>query len=143
MQKLAIALLVSALAVTSLPASAVDLPDYGSKNFNASDDTPTHFANENVPVSARTADTTERDWSVVDAMAPARPAGSRRWARRGSHQARYSFAHGSGRHFLHAASSGARFVPVHAPASSGRATTARHGKFGGRHASAVAGTAMM
>ena len=65
--------LAAALAVASSSALAVDLPDYGSKNFDPSGDTPTYFANEAVPVAARTADTTERDWSVVDAVAPERP----------------------------------------------------------------------
>jgi hypothetical protein len=95
---LKIALLASVLVLASSPVFAVDLPDYGSKNFSPSDDTPTYFANENEAVSARTADTTERDWSAVDAMAPTRPAGSARTAHRTIGHGRYAPAHGSGRH---------------------------------------------
>jgi hypothetical protein len=74
MLKLTITYLAGALSFACLPALAVDLPDYGSKNFSPSDETPSYFANEAAPVSARTADTTQGDWSAVDEMAPARPA---------------------------------------------------------------------
>jgi hypothetical protein len=99
MLKLTIILLAGALAVAAVPARAVDLPDYGSKNFNPSGDTPSYFANESAPVSTRTADTTPRDWSAVDEMAPARPAfeGARSAHNSGRH-GRYAFAPGSGRH---------------------------------------------
>jgi hypothetical protein len=80
--KLTIAFFASAPAFGSSPAFAADLPDYGSKNFSPPDDTPAHFANEDLPVSARTADTIERDWSAVDAMAPTRPAKPYRSAHR-------------------------------------------------------------
>src|SRR5580692_6972898 len=81
MLKLTITFLAGALAYACLPALAVELPDYGSKNFSPSGDTPSYFANEAAPVSARTADTTQGDWSAVDEMArhgrhpkaPARP----------------------------------------------------------------------
>jgi hypothetical protein len=69
-----IASFASALAPASSLAFAADLSDYGSKNFNPPDGTPAYFANEDLPMSARTADTTERDWSAVEAMAPTRPA---------------------------------------------------------------------
>src|SRR5919198_3108473 len=74
MNRLIIALLAGALAFAGLPASALELPDYGSKNFSPPSDTTSHFANESEPVSARTADTTENDWSAVDAIAPQRSA---------------------------------------------------------------------
>ncbi len=64
------AVLAGALALASLPALALDLPDSGSKNFSPGNDTPTHFANETVPVSARTADTTASDFSAEEAAAP-------------------------------------------------------------------------
>jgi hypothetical protein len=67
---LAIAFLASALALAGVPASGLELPDYGSKNFSPSGDTPAYFTNEAAPVAARTADTTANDWSAVDAEAP-------------------------------------------------------------------------
>jgi hypothetical protein len=72
--KLTITFLAGALALAGPPAFAGDLPDSGSKNFDPPGDTPSYFSNETAPVSARTADTTERDWSAVDALAPDRPA---------------------------------------------------------------------
>lgn len=144
MPKHTIAFLAGALIVASWPALAVDLPDYGSKNFSPSGDTPAYLANENVPVSARTADTTERDWSAVDAIAPERPVGSHgrsAHSRTGRH-GRYAFSHGSGGH-VHATHSGwAAIRPsVHvsernrsAPAGAAKATSVKHGKQGARHA---------
>jgi hypothetical protein len=67
---LAIAFLAGALALAGVPASGLELPDYGSKNFSPSGDTPAYFTNEATPVAARTADTTANDWSAVDAKAP-------------------------------------------------------------------------
>jgi len=74
LNKLKITFLAGALALVGLPAFAFDLPDSGSKNFSPSGDTPSYFNNETAPLSARTADTTERDWSAVDALAPERQA---------------------------------------------------------------------
>ena len=142
--KLTIAFFASALAFASSPGLAVDLPDSGSKNFSPSDGTPTYFANENVSVSARTADTSERDWSAVDAIAPARPLGHSRWAHRAAgRHGRYAFAHGSGRHTTSSAagrSYGTRSFSVryHAvPVGAGKTMSAKHGRLGGRHASAA------
>ena len=132
--KLTIAFFASALAFASAPGLAGDLPDYGSKNFSPSGDTPTYFANEDVSVSARTADTTERDWSVVDEMAPGRPAGRSRSAyRSGARHGRYVSVHGFGRRSTAgSAAYGTRGVPIryHAAPSG-----AKHGKAGARHAS--------
>src|ERR1700758_358022 len=100
MLKLTITFLAGALAFACLPALAVELPDYGSKNFSPSDDTPSYFANETAPVSARTADTTPRDWSEVDEIAPVRPRfEGTRWAyiHSGRH-GRYGGGQRSGRH---------------------------------------------
>ena len=138
--KLTIAIFASALAFASLPAFAGDLPDYGSKNFSPSEDTPTHFANEDLPVSARTADATERDWSAVDAMATAPPPGSSRSAHRSAgRHGRYVFAHGPGRHAgLSGSAYGTRSLSVryHAtPAGATKTLSAKHGKPGARHAS--------
>jgi hypothetical protein len=151
MLKLTIVLLAGALAITAVPALAVDLPDYGSKNFSPSGDTPSYFANEAAPVSARTADTTERDWSAVDEMAPARPFESTRSARAHSgRHGRYAIAQRSGQHA--GASSGGRAHAARIPsafggktASTGNSaansarTTAKHGKPGARHANAGVG----
>lgn len=144
MSKLTIAFFASVLAFASLPVFAADLPDYGSKNFTPSDETPAHFANEDLPVSARTADTTERDWSAVDAMAPARPVGFARSAHRGSgRHGRYAAAHWSGRYTAAAPvgrSYQARSLPVRyhsATAGAGKAVSAKHGRSGARHASAA------
>jgi hypothetical protein len=99
MLKLTITFLAGALVFVSVPALAVDLPDYGSKNFSPSGDTPTYFANESAPVAARTADTTERDWSAVDAMTPTMPAAPGRSAhRRSAGHGKYHATHGSGRY---------------------------------------------
>src|ERR1700730_8463507 len=68
--RLMTAVLIGAFGLASLPALALDLPDSGSKNFSPGNDTPTHFANESVPVSARTADTTATDFSAEEAAAP-------------------------------------------------------------------------
>jgi hypothetical protein len=126
MLKLTITLLAGALAFACLPAFAVELPDYGSKNFSPSGDTPSYFANEAAPVSARTADTTQGDWSAVDEMAPARPAfeGTRSAHGHRARHGRYAIAQTSGRHG--AARYGGKAV---------RATSAKHGKPGARHAS--------
>src|SRR5215469_13839205 len=97
MLKLTITVLAGVAAFAYVPAFAVDLPDYGSKNFSPSGDTPSYFANESAPVSARTADTTERDWSAVDEMAPTRSFEGARSANshRGRH-GRYAVAARSG-----------------------------------------------
>jgi hypothetical protein len=145
MSKLTIAFFASVLAIASAPAFAADLPDYGSKNFSAPDDTPTHFVNEDLPVSARTADATERDWSAVDAIAPDRPARSA--YRSAGRYGRYGFAHGSVRHTTNGSAArahGTKTWSVHysaastRPAGAARTMTAKHGKPGARHASAAA-----
>ena len=126
MLKLTITFLAGALSFACLPALAVELPDYGSKNFSPSDDTPSYFANEAAPVSARTADATPRDWSAVDEMAPARPSfeGTRSaHGHRGRH-GRYAVVQTSGRHS--AGRYGGKAV---------RTTSAKHGKASARHAS--------
>lgn len=160
MLKLMTAFLAGALALAGFPALAVDLPDTGSKNFNPSDFTPAYFANETAPVSARTADTTERDWSAVDAAAPARPAPERAGAahrHRGGH-GKYAAVQRSGR-YAGGKSAGAtpRAAVVHtarqtrnmsrapvrianarsAPAGAVKPTSGKHGKPGARHAGAA------
>ena len=93
MLKFTMTFLAGGLVFACLPALAIELPDYGSKNFSPSGDTPSYFANESAPVSARTADTTERDWSVVDEMAPARRYESARSGHsRGGRHGRYVIA---------------------------------------------------
>ena len=126
MLKLTITFLSGALAFACVPALAVELPDYGSKNFSPSDDTPSYFANESTPVSARTADTTQSDWSAVDELAPSRQAfeGARSaHGHRGRH-GRYAVAQPSGRHG--AVRYGGKVVGT---------TSAKHGKPSARHAS--------
>src|ERR1700746_4114676 len=100
MLKLTITFIAGALAFACLPALAVELPDYGSKNFSPSGDTPSYFANEAAPGSARTADTTQGDWSAVDEMAPARPAfeGTRSVHGPRARHGRYAVVQTSGRH---------------------------------------------
>ena len=139
MLKLTITLLAGALAFACLPAFAVDLPDYGSKNFSPSGDTPSYFANEAAPVSARTADTTQSDWSAVDEMAPARPTfeGTRSAHTHSRAHGRYAVAQRSGRY-----SSSRSAGRAHSPHSAGpgdaravRTTSTKHGRPGARHAS--------
>ena len=126
MLKLTITFLAGALTFACLPALAVELPDYGSKNFSPSGDTPSYFANEAAPVSARIADTTQSDWSAVDEMAPARPAfeGTRSAHTHSRGHGRYATAQRSGRHG--AGRYGGKAV---------RTTGAKHGKPSARHAS--------
>jgi hypothetical protein len=147
MPKLTITFLAGALAFASLPALAVDLPDYGSKNFSPSGDTPTYFTNESAPVAARTADTSERDWSAVDAMAPAMPVGpSRSTHRSNGGRGKYHAAHGSGRygagrlsgyahssHFVGARSS----VGANSHRSVSGSPAGKHGKSSAWHAGAA------
>src|SRR5947209_9745362 len=137
--KLKITFLAGALAFACLPALAVELPDYGSKNFSPSGDTPSYFANETTPVSARTADTTQSDWSAVDEMAPARPIfeGTRSAHTHSRGHGRYAVAQRSGRH-----SSGRSAGRAHSPHSVGagdgravRTTSTKHGRPSARHAS--------
>src|ERR1700739_4604864 len=137
--KLTITFLAGGLALACLPGLAVELPDYGSKNFSPSGDTPSYFANEAAPVSARTADTTQGDWSAVDEIAPARSAseGARSAYTHSKGPGRYAVAQKSGRH----AAGGAHSARV-AGAGGGnaaRTTSAKHGKLSGRHASAGGG----
>ena len=124
MLKLTITFFAGALSFACLPALAVELPDYGSKNFSPSDETPSYFANETAPVSARIADTTQSDWSAVDEMAPARPAfeGTRSAYTHSRGHGRYANGQRPGRH------------------AAGRSHSARvagggGGKAGARHAS--------
>jgi hypothetical protein len=129
MLKLTITFLAGALSFACLPALAVELPDYGSKNFSPSGDTPSYFANEAAPVSARTADTTQGDWSAVDEMAPARPAfeGARSARGHRGRHGRYAVAQTSSRHG--AGRYGGKAV---------RTIGAKHGKPSTRHASSGA-----
>jgi hypothetical protein len=137
--KLTIAFFAGVLVLASPPVFAVDLPDYGSKNFSPSGDTPTYFANENESVSARTADATERDWSAVDAIAPARPAESSRSAHRSAGHGRYAAAGSGGKAHVPRVPSihySAAHVRTGAPASATR-TSAKHGRPGAQHAAAA------
>jgi hypothetical protein len=109
-----IACLAGALALAGFPAFAGDLPDYGSKNFTPTEDTPTYFANESVPVSARIADASPRDWSAEDAVAPVpsvavfRPSAHPKVGRHGRYgSAKSSPKHGIGKSTGH---TGARSV---------------------------------
>jgi hypothetical protein len=147
MLKLRTILFAGAFAVAAAPAIAVDLPDYGSKNFSPAGDTPSYFANEAAPVSARTADTTARDWSAVDEIAPSRSSEGVRsaYSHRGRH-GRYSVAQrsgyqGAGRYPGSVRSgrvTGSAHNAVHGrSASSVRTTTAKHGRVGARHANAA------
>ncbi len=143
MLKLKIAFIAGALAIAGSPALAFELPDTGSKNFSASGDTPTYFKNEAAPVSARTADTSERDWSAVDEAAPANlePA-----IRRdpGHRHGRYAVGRRSGNHAAAGASGKAaagQFAKERpgrstriAPSGAAKNLSARHGKSGAPHA---------
>jgi hypothetical protein len=139
MLKLKIAFLAGALAIAGSPTLAFELPDTGSKNFSASGDTPTYFKNEAAPVSARTADSSESDWSAVDEAAPANfEPGIRQYA--GHRHGRYATAFRSGNHALAGAggkAATARFAKAHpgrstriASPGSGKNFSARHGKSG-------------
>ncbi|MBO0738367.1 MAG: hypothetical protein J2P48_17635 [Alphaproteobacteria bacterium] len=127
-----IALLAGALTLMGFPAFAQDLPDSGSKNFTPPSDTPSYFNKETAPVSARTDDTTEKDWSAVDALAPHRAArhrvhSIRRFAGR---HGRYAVLHPSAKH------AGSKALGT-THARSAPATTAKHGRFSSGRASAA------
>jgi hypothetical protein len=155
--RLMTAVLIGAFSLASLPVLALDLPDSGSKNFSPGNDTPTHFANESVPVSARTADTTASDFSAEEAAAPipsvVRPKASAHHstARHGkyasgksrgnNHSARGAYhssaqAGTAGRRpasaakSVRVAGSGSKSVTP----SAAKSATAKHGKAGARHA---------
>ena len=126
MLKLTITFLAGALTFACLPALAVELPDYGSKNFSPSEETPSYFANEAAPISARTADTTQGDWSAVDEMAPARSASYRH----GGQHGRYAVGQRSGRY-----AAGRSAGRVQSARGAARITSPKHGKPSARHAS--------
>jgi hypothetical protein len=104
LNKPTIAFLAWVFALANFPAFAVDIPDYGSKNFSPTGDTPTYFTNESAPVSARTADTSATDWTAEEAAAPV-PSVARRAP--SAHQ-------GSGKH--------GRYSPRYGRHASGRAS---------------------
>ncbi|HMD64280.1 MAG TPA: hypothetical protein VKF83_09935 [Stellaceae bacterium] len=141
MLKLTITFLAGALAFACTPALALELPDSGSKNFSPSGDTPSYFANETAPVSARIADTTERDWSAVDDAAPAGPTVERSRSAHTSagRHGRYAVAQRSGRHVAGRSSGKAHLVRAasvrNTAASTAKTTSAKHGKPGAGHAS--------
>jgi len=138
MLKLTITVLAGVAAFAYLPAFAVDLPDYGSKNFSPSGDTPSYFANESAPVSARTADTTERDWSAVDEMAPTRSFESARSGHaRGGRHGRYAITGRSGRHGVSRSGGSSHSLSAVSwgSGSAAKATSGKH-KPSTRHASA-------
>jgi hypothetical protein len=131
---LTITFLAGALALAGLPAFAFDLPDSGSKNFDPPGDTPSYFSNETAPISARTADTTERDWSAVDALAPDRSAAR---AAPSAHQG--GWKHGRSGKYASGKSSGKGQSTRFSKASAGSApktTAGKHGRTGARHARA-------
>ena len=144
MLKLKIGFFAGALAIAGSSALAFELPDTGSKNFSASGDTPTYFKNEQAPVSARTADTTERDWSAVDEVAPARAAAEpRSVAHRnpGLRQGRYASFHRSAKYAVGVSGArvaASRFSNAHTGRSTavgaGKTSSARHGKSSAPHA---------
>ena len=70
LKSLTLIFLGATLAFVSFTAFAIDVPDYGSKNFSPIGDTPTYFINESIPVSTRTADTTAGDSTAQEAAAP-------------------------------------------------------------------------
>lgn len=162
---LTIAFLAGALAFAGFPAIALDLPDYGSKNFSPSGDTPTYFANETAPVSARTADTTARDWSAVDAEAPvpSAVASTNTPHTAAGRHGRFASAPKSGRHAFgkargsshatgsakanitkaawtvshHASAAGAKTSVRSGPVSAAKTTSVKHGRANPRHARAA------
>jgi hypothetical protein len=156
LNKLTITFFAGVLAVVSFPASAIDIPDYGSKNFSPTGDTPSYFAKESAPVSARTADTTAGDWTAEEAAAPmssaAAPVASAH--RKTGRHARYAAARGSGhrspeklRDISHSTRSAkantgkaTKTASLHAPgtqARSAKTTTTKHGRASAPHARAA------
>jgi hypothetical protein len=132
--KLTIAFVAGGLAVASCPAFAADIPDYGSKNFSPTGDTPSYFANESTPVSVRTADTTANDWTAEEAAAPTpsmtSPVSSAH--RITGRYAKYAPAQRSGKHIP--GKPGAMGHSTGSPRASTPKATARHGKASARHA---------
>jgi hypothetical protein len=142
LHKLSIAALAGALGFASFSALALDLPDSGSKNFSPAGDTPTYFANERLPIAARTADTNANDWSAEEAAAPimstARPATSAHSSSR--RHSKYVSAQRSGTH-VSGKSRGNSHSPNAAKMYSGKAirtASAHHGLASARSAGKTA-----
>jgi hypothetical protein len=122
---LTIAFLSGALCAAAAPAFTLDLPDYGSKNFSPSGDTPTYFINESAPTAVRTADTNANDWSAADAAAPvsSEAVASAPSRRHGSRHGQHVSSPRSGKHNL-GKRRGVNHLPHSVNSSSGRTATA-------------------
>ena len=145
-KKTMIAFFSAALALACCPAIAANMPPDGSKNFSPPGDTPAYFANEDVAVSGRVADTTAVFDSADDAAAAAVQAETGYapsvHARKGRHS-KFGAAHGSAQHGLgkvkgQAGSTRfatARISPVERGAA--KPNMAKHSKASARHAAAA------
>ncbi len=107
--KLTIAVAAAAFALASFPALAVEMPDYGSKNFTTPGVAPSYFTNENGAASARGPDTAsapaadETD-DVTAADVPLVNPGTGRHGKSGKHASAKSNGHGGSTHYAKAPS---------------------------------------
>jgi len=151
--KLTIALVAAGFVLATFPAFAAEMPADGTKNFSAPSDTPSYFANETVPESARVdhAETfTREEVAAGPDGSEAEPAVSVGTGRHGKHaSAHKSTRHSAGRSRSHDAPS--HYAKAGSRSASGtkaagkrgtqvgasKSSTTRHAKTGsGQHASA-------
>jgi hypothetical protein len=124
--KLTIRLVAALFALASFPAVALEMPADGTKNFSPPGDTPSYFANETAPESARLANPatfTREDVAAIPEgteVIPAYSAGTET-GRHGRHASAYRFA-GTSRATHHATATSSK-----ATSRSAHATTAHHG----------------
>jgi hypothetical protein len=120
--KSTIAAAAAAFALASVPALAVEMPDYGSKNFTTPGVAPSYFTNESGAISARGPDTAAIPDETDDATASDVPLVNPGTGRHGKHaSAGKSGKHASGK------SGGHGGLTQYAKASSAKSTAGRSG----------------
>jgi hypothetical protein len=143
--KLTIAAVAALFVLASFPVLAVEMPTDGTKNFSPPGSTPSYFANETVPESARVANPatfTREDVAAIPEGTEVDPVDLPRMqtGRHGRHASAYRF----GKHGFTGGKGAYKTGAFHgtAPhAGAGRANTTRHAKTNIRqHAAAVPAT---
>jgi hypothetical protein len=102
--KLTIAVAAAAFALASVPALAVEMPAYGSKNFTTPGVAPSYFTNENGAISARgpdtaSAPTADETDDPTAADVPLVDPGTGRHGKSGKHASGKSKGHGGSTHY--------------------------------------------
>jgi len=143
--KLTIAAAAAAFALASFPALAVEMPDYGSKNFTTPGVAPSYFTNENGAVTIRGPDTAAAPAAdeTDDATPSDVPLVNPGTGRHGKHASvGKSKGHGGSTHYAKApsAKSTAKSTAARGGTQSGvsKTGTTKHAKSGIRQHAAVA-----